>query len=851
MKKIISYISAVVLLASGFSITSVYADTNNNVNLLISKKVTLGITEPTSDIISKCDINSDNIINTLDIIELKNSILNSSNIDLSTFSLVSGYDNLYDVMSLKTTSYSDFIEINTINNNLLIVKTFSDENSEDVSYELSLYDINAQKEVSTLKNVFFNEYSIVDNQIFLYNSTEKVLTIYDENFNVVNTYDFSSILNTEWVNMYTYGSKSSIYIYDNENCTFYNINLNGKDFTYSTFEMPYNTVYIHGISDDGNNILLTGRNNSTLRDEVLSWNIKNNSVNYSNYIGNDYVDSTSNNNFLISTIDDNNISYIQNSKGSTYYKTNSYDSMKFNNDDNIIATNSNQNNATIDIFNQEGSNLATLKYSGNTLGKGYDYINVSSIKQIGNTPYYYLLTSDFNSNYNVLLWDSSNSKSSQTWETVSNYTSVKSMVGTNEDFSSLYSKAESIGEKYGINIYIADTVTSDVFKSTGYSVEQLLDVSITNSALSKLDNILSVYPEDFFKQLYLGNTDQLNIYISSEIKGNDTEHLSFASGFVTQNNNICMMVVDANSYDSWEDTINHELSHIIDFRLEQYSEVHKDAPFSEDTWNSYNPSGFEYQQSYTDYWNNSYNEKYFVSSYSTTFPTEDRAELLGYAMNCYFDTNIDRDFISINSPRGKKLEYYFKCIRESFDTSTWSTTTPWEEVLSSTNVSSEYVFPFNDGDVYTIKNLGSGKYINVDYGKDVNGTNVYQWTGDGSTEQKFKMDLYQNSYRIRAMSSSNGTDKTLDIVKSNGNVISGANVEIYEPVDDIAQEWLFVEVQDGVYKIVPKYNTKLALSVYGNDNGTASGTSSTSKGNVFVSTYTGADSQKWIITKVG
>ena len=44
MKKIISYISAVVLLASGFSIPSVYADTTSNLNLLISKKVTFGIT---------------------------------------------------------------------------------------------------------------------------------------------------------------------------------------------------------------------------------------------------------------------------------------------------------------------------------------------------------------------------------------------------------------------------------------------------------------------------------------------------------------------------------------------------------------------------------------------------------------------------------------------------------------------------------------------------------------------------------------------------------------------------------------------------------------------------------------
>ena len=119
MKKIISYISAVVLLASGFSIPSVYADTTSNLNLLISKKVTLGITEPTSDIVSKCDTNSDNVINILDIVELKNSSLNSSNIDLSKFSLVSGYDSLYNIMSLKTTSQFDHIEADTIGNNLL------------------------------------------------------------------------------------------------------------------------------------------------------------------------------------------------------------------------------------------------------------------------------------------------------------------------------------------------------------------------------------------------------------------------------------------------------------------------------------------------------------------------------------------------------------------------------------------------------------------------------------------------------------------------------------------------------------------------------------------------------------
>ena len=61
------------------------------------------------------------------------------------------YDSLYNVMSLKTTSQFDHIEADTIGNNLLIIKRTADEMFENVSYELSLYDISTQKEISNLK----------------------------------------------------------------------------------------------------------------------------------------------------------------------------------------------------------------------------------------------------------------------------------------------------------------------------------------------------------------------------------------------------------------------------------------------------------------------------------------------------------------------------------------------------------------------------------------------------------------------------------------------------------------------------------------------------------------------------
>ncbi len=154
--------------------------------------------------------------------------------------------------------------------------------------------------------------------------------------------------------------------------------------------------------------------------------------------------------------------------------------------------------------------------------------------------------------------------------------------------------------------------------------------------------------------------------------------------------------------------------------------------------------------------------------------------------------------------------------------------------------------------VYNIVNQNSGKYLNVHMGNDVNNTNVYQWTSDGSIEQQFRFvyDSTQDAYRIYAMCSSNGTNKVLDIVKTNGSVVSGCNVQIYNPVDNVAQLWIITRLSNGKYKISPKSNTAVALTTYGISNGTSSGTTSTSSGNAFVSTYTGASNQLWTFSMV-
>ena len=157
----------------------------------------------------------------------------------------------------------------------------------------------------------------------------------------------------------------------------------------------------------------------------------------------------------------------------------------------------------------------------------------------------------------------------------------------------------------------------------------------------------------------------------------------------------------------------------------------------------------------------------------------------------------------------------------------------------------------NSGLIYKIKNVFSEKYLNVANGYDTNKMNVYQYVNEDSRlAQTFRLvyDSTNAAYRIYAMCSMNGRRKVLDVVKSASGVAgltSGCNVQIYNPVDNIAELFIIEDVGYYQYVFKLKYNTNLALTAYGWGDGSAGGTSPTSPGNVFVSTYTGASNQKW------
>ena len=118
---------------------------------------------------------------------------------------------------------------------------------------------------------------------------------------------------------------------------------------------------------------------------------------------------------------------------------------------------------------------------------------------------------------------------------------------------------------------------------------------------------------------------------------------------------------------------------------------------------------------------------------------------------------------------------------------------------NSNSVVGGQVSGLTDTTVYNITNKASSKCLNVNYGTDANGTNVNQYTNDGSAEQMFKLvyNSARNSYKLHTMSSTLGTNRVLDVYRP---IQSGSNVDIWTPNDNDAQD--FFIVNRGIGKLI-------------------------------------------------
>lgn len=154
---------------------------------------------------------------------------------------------------------------------------------------------------------------------------------------------------------------------------------------------------------------------------------------------------------------------------------------------------------------------------------------------------------------------------------------------------------------------------------------------------------------------------------------------------------------------------------------------------------------------------------------------------------------------------------------------------------SATNVSAVDEF-IDASDIYVIKNVCSGKYLDVDHAKTNNGTNVLQWQYQGGNNQEWKIVYVQGGlYKIVSCLNNN---KALTVVNTTGN--NGVNITISDYVGTVAQHFVLRRTSKTSYKIITNasgYNSAVTVQNASCDNGA----------NVFQWHMNGSSNEEWFI----
>lgn len=252
------------------------------------------------------------------------------------------------------------------------------------------------------------------------------------------------------------------------------------------------------------------------------------------------------------------------------------------------------------------------------------------------------------------------------------------------DYGDLTQKARELEEKYGLKIEMGENVPTSF---DDYDAVQLTDTAQISSALSQISEVLTVYPEDYFTDIADNYYRDIVIYLTGTLTPHDnTTNITNAGGFTTQSGGLAKVAFNID-YDLDRGTVIHELTHVLDYRLEGKDEI------DDDRWNELNPEGFNYYYSYIDSDGNSYEYTgdttwtasgetdperiWFVDTYSKTYPMEDRARLVEYLLQ---DPDSAPDYFG-GTPIQKKLAWYFQVIRDAVGGDDWPEETSWEKAL--------------------------------------------------------------------------------------------------------------------------------------------------------------------------
>lgn len=233
--------------------------------------------------------------------------------------------------------------------------------------------------------------------------------------------------------------------------------------------------------------------------------------------------------------------------------------------------------------------------------------------------------------------------------------------------------AEEIGNRHQLDILIwtdaSDAAPQDYTLIPEHQSVVLLD------ALTRLDAALSHYPKGFLRESSSEMGDGiLRIGLVREIQGDSNQlTLDSASGIQYWDeamNPYIQLQISTNM----EQHLHHELFHIAESRIFSSSQAFDD-------WEDLNPEGFTYSYNYLDYQSRTDLElvdgegRAFIDFYATTFPREDRARIMEYAMMPGNEACFESPILQA------KLRCVCIGIREAFRLKKTDTVLLWEQYL--------------------------------------------------------------------------------------------------------------------------------------------------------------------------
>ena len=230
--------------------------------------------------------------------------------------------------------------------------------------------------------------------------------------------------------------------------------------------------------------------------------------------------------------------------------------------------------------------------------------------------------------------------------------------------------ANEIGKKYGIEVCIYKDAAA--IEPWDYDLEYEHLPGVLRRELDLLDAHLANYPAGFLPTL-ADRFQGLRICIVRSLTGSaESGSLDSADGIQFMDGYTACIALAASA--NTEYALYHELCHLIDTVVLTESGAY-------DRWDELNPDGFSYDYDYianasrdsSAYLQDS--RRYFIDNYSMSYPKEDRARIMEYAMTEGNDPYFQ------SATMQKKLRLLCQGIREAFGLEKSPETFLWEQYL--------------------------------------------------------------------------------------------------------------------------------------------------------------------------